>query len=130
APRCADTLDNLQPSIKRLKVEQSFQPVVPETENCKRSIVSTTEADLPQDAERKDHKPLKSETVEVKAEIPDVPFQTGFGIKEVKNEAVDNVPKPRLVSEHGLSGDSPKQENIKMEKKPEPKEEDLVDNPE
>lgn len=133
APRSADTLDNLQPSIKRLKVEQSFQPVVPETEGCKRSIVATTEAELSQGVERKDHRPLKSETLEVKAEIPDISVQTGFSIKETKSEAVEIVPKPRLVSEpgkHGLFSDSPKQENIKMEVKPEPKKEDLVDSPE
>ncbi|XP_023633222.1 histone acetyltransferase HAC12 isoform X2 [Capsella rubella] len=133
APRCADTLDNLQPSVKRLKVEQSFQPVVPETEICKLPIVSTTEADLSQDAERKDHKPLKTETVEVKAEIPDISVQTGFSIKEMKKEGVENVPKPRLVSElgkHGLSGESPKQENIKTEKTLELKKEDIVDTPE
>lgn len=133
-PRCADTLDNLQPSLKRLKVEQSFQPVVPKTESCKSSIVSTTDAEFSQDAERKDHRLLKSEILEVKVEIPDISVQAGFGIKETKSEPFENVPKPKPVSEpgkHGLSGDSPKQENIKTEKEPgRPKKEDLVESPE
>ncbi|KAG7591918.1 Zinc finger ZZ-type [Arabidopsis thaliana x Arabidopsis arenosa] len=133
-PRCADTLDNLQPSLKRLKVEQSLQPVVPKTESCKSSIVSTKEAEFSQDAERKDHRPLKSEILEVKVEIPDISVQAGFGIKETKSEPFENVPKSKPVSEpgkHGLSGDSPKQENIKTEKEPgRPKKEDLVESPE
>ncbi|CAH8321388.1 unnamed protein product [Eruca vesicaria subsp. sativa] len=123
APGCADSVDNLEPSSKRLKVEPSFQPVVPETEICKK------ETELSQDAERKDHMQkdaLKSEKLEVKEEIPDISVQAGFTINEIKHEAVET--KPRPVSEpgqHDLSGASLKQENIKMEK--EPKEEVLVE---
>ncbi|KAL1224192.1 Histone acetyltransferase HAC12 [Cardamine amara subsp. amara] len=140
-PRCADTLDNLQPSAKRVKVEQSFQPVVHETtESCKSSIVPKTEVELSQDTERKNHRhsnahaSLKSGNFEVKAEVPDISVQAGVGIKETKNEAVENAPKPRPGSEsgkHDISGDSPKQENIKMEKEPELlKKEDIVKSPE
>ncbi|KFK43875.1 histone acetyltransferase [Arabis alpina] len=193
APRCADTLDKLQPSSKRLKVEHSSQPVISmtehssqpvipmtehssqpvipktehsqpvipktehssqpvipktehssqpvisKTESCKSSIASITEAELSQDGEGKDHKhsdvhvPLKSETLVVKTEIPDISFQAGFSIKETENEAVENVLKPRSVCEpgqHDLSRAFPKQENIKMEKEPEQlKKEDLVKDP-
>ncbi|XP_024009095.1 histone acetyltransferase HAC12 isoform X2 [Eutrema salsugineum] len=139
APRCADTLDNLQPSSKRLKVEQSFQPVVPDTESCKSSVVSKTETELSQDTERKDHRhsdahaALKSENLEVKEEIPEISVQAVFSIKEMKHEAFENVPKPRPVIEpgkHDLSGASPKQENIKMEQDlKHSKKEDLVESP-
>lgn len=139
SPRCADTLDNLQPPSKRLKVEQSVQPVVPETESCKSYIVSTIETELSQDAERKDHRQsdahaaLKSGNLEVKEEIPDISVQAGFSIKEIKHEAFENVPKPMPVSEpgkHHLSGASPKQENIKIEQEPERvKKEVLVESP-
>ncbi|CAF2114993.1 unnamed protein product [Brassica napus] len=134
APGCTDTVDNLEPSSKRLKVEPSFPPVVRESEVCKSSIVPKAETEPSQNAERKDHMQsdahaaLKSEKLEVKEEIPDVSVQAGFSIKEIKHEAVENVPKPRPVSEpgqHDLSGASLKQENIKMEK--EPKEEVVVE---
>ncbi|CAN7096358.1 unnamed protein product [Brassica rapa subsp. narinosa] len=133
-PGCADSLDNLEPSSKRLKVEPSFQPVVRESEVCKSSIVPKAETESSQDAERKDHTQsdahaaLKSEKLEVKEEVPDVSVQAGFSIKEIKHEAVENVPKPRPVSEpgqHDLSGASVKQENIKVEQ--EPKEEVVVE---
>ncbi|WZZ83252.1 hypothetical protein YC2023_103824 [Brassica napus] len=134
APGCTDTVDNLEPSSKRLKVEPSFEPVVRESEVCKSSIVPKAETEPSQNAERKDHMQsdahaaLKSEKLEVKEEIPDVSVQAGFSIKEIKHEAVENVPKPRPVSEpgqHDLSGASLKQENVKMEK--EPKEEVVVE---
>ncbi|KAL0865223.1 hypothetical protein Bca101_044341 [Brassica carinata] len=134
APDCADTLDNLQASSKRLKVDPSFQSVVSETESCKSSTVCKTETELSQDAERKDHRHsdahavLESENVEVKEEISDISVRAGFGIKEIKHEAFENGPKPRPVSEpgqHDLSGASPKQENIKMEQ--ETKKEVLVE---
>ncbi|KAG5392416.1 hypothetical protein IGI04_022379 [Brassica rapa subsp. trilocularis] len=134
APGCADTLDNLQASSKRLKVEPSFQPVVSDTESCKSSTVSKTETELSQDAEREDHRHsdahavLKLENVEVIEEISDISVQAGFGIKEKQHEAFENDPKPRPVSEpgqHDLSGASPKQENIKMEQ--ETKKEVLVE---
>ncbi|XP_033132698.1 histone acetyltransferase HAC12 isoform X2 [Brassica rapa] len=122
---CDGTLDNLQPSSKRLKVEPSFQPVAPETESCKSSVVSQTETELSQDAERKDHRQsdahvaLKSGKLEVKEEVSDI------------SEAFENVHKPRPSSEpsqHDLAGVSPKQENINM--KQEPNKEDLVKSPE
>ncbi|CAF2083571.1 unnamed protein product [Brassica napus] len=134
APGCADTLDNLQASSKRLKVEPSFQPVVSDTESCKSSTVSKTETEISQDAEREDHRHsdahavLKSENVEVIEEISDISVQAGFGIKEKQHEAFENDPKHRPVSEpgqHDLSGASPKQENIKMEQ--ETKKEVLVE---
>ncbi|CAH8381259.1 unnamed protein product [Eruca vesicaria subsp. sativa] len=133
-PGCADTLDNLQGSSKRLKVEPSIQPVVSETESCKSSTVSKTETELSQDAERKDqghsdaHAVLKSENVEVKEDISDISVQAGFGIKEIKHEAFENDPKRTPVSEpgqHDQSDASPKQESIKMEQ--ETKKEVLVE---
>ncbi|CAN8312330.1 unnamed protein product [Cochlearia groenlandica] len=134
-PRCTDTLNHLQPPSKRLKVEQSFQPKFLETESCKSSTVSIPETVLSHDAERKDHRrsdahaPLKSETLEVKEELPDISVQDESGIKEPKYEAFENVSNPMHVSEtgnHGLSCASPKQENIKIEKEFEqPKKEDL-----
>ncbi|KAJ4890074.1 Histone acetyltransferase HAC12 [Raphanus sativus] len=134
APGCADAVDNLEPSSKRLKVAPSSQPVVSETEICKSSIVSKAETELSRDAERKDrmqsdaHAALKSEKLEVKEEIPDISVQAGCVIKEIKHEAVENTAKPRPASEpvqHDLSGASVKQENIKMEQ--EPKEEVVVE---
>ena len=122
---CDGTLDNLQPSSKRLKVEPSFQPVAPETENCKSSVVSKTETELSQDAERKDHRQsdanvaLKSGKLEGKEEVSDI------------SEAFENVHKPRPSSEpgqHDLSDVSPKQETLKM--KQEPNKEDLMKSPE
>ncbi|KAJ0257174.1 Histone acetyltransferase HAC12 [Hirschfeldia incana] len=134
APGCVDTLDNMQASSKRLKMEPSFQPVVSETESCKSSTVSQTETELSQDDERMDHRHsdahavLKSENVEVNEEISDISVQDGFGIKEIKHEAFENDPKPRPVSEpgqHDISGASPKQDTIQMEQ--ESKKEVLVE---
>ncbi|KAG2319822.1 hypothetical protein Bca52824_013035 [Brassica carinata] len=131
-----DTLDNLQPSSKRLKVEPSFQPVVPETESFKSPVVSKTETELSQDADRKDHRhsdahvALKSGKLEVKEEVSDISVQAGLGTKEIKHEAFENIPKPMPSSEpgkHVLSDVSPKQENIKT--KQEPNKEDLVKSP-
>ncbi|KAJ4879380.1 Histone acetyltransferase HAC12 [Raphanus sativus] len=119
---CADTLDNLQPPSKRLKVEPSSQPAVPETESCKSSVVSKTETELSQDADRKDHRhsdahvALKSGKLEVKEEVSDNSVQAG----EIKHDACENVPKPS----HDLSGVSTKQDNIRM--KQELNKEDLV----
>ncbi|CAH8388963.1 unnamed protein product [Eruca vesicaria subsp. sativa] len=127
-----DTLDNLQSSSKRLKVESSFQPVVPETESCKSSAVSNTETELSQDHRNCDaHVAVKSGKLEGKEEVCDISVQAGLGTKEIKDEAFENVHKPSPASEpgqHDLSGVLPMQENIKM--KQEPNKEDLVKSPE
>ncbi|KAH0852826.1 hypothetical protein HID58_093678 [Brassica napus] len=70
----ADISNHLQPSLKRLKVEQSSQPVEVETESCKSSVISVTEAQSSsQHAERKDHRHsdvrASSKYFEVKAEV-------------------------------------------------------------
>ncbi|CAN8233760.1 unnamed protein product [Cochlearia groenlandica] len=117
--------DHLQPSVKRLKSEQSSQPVDMETESCKSSVVSVSEAQSSQYTERKDHKHsdvrTSSKYFEVKAEVSEVSVQPRTGFKEAKIEISENIPKQRHVSEpvkQDLSDVSIRQENIKMEKKP------------
>ncbi|XP_010539592.1 PREDICTED: histone acetyltransferase HAC1-like [Tarenaya hassleriana] len=136
----ADISDNLQPSLKRLKVEQSSQPVASETQNCKSSVLAVREAQASHDAERMDYRPndvcapSKPETLEVKVEVPDVPVQAGPGLKETKCGITENIPKQRLVSEpvkHDKPVGSLKQEVTKTEKETvAPKKENLVESPE
>lgn len=121
-----DISDHLQPSLKRLKVEQSSQPVDVEIESCKSSVVSVTEAQSSQYAERKDHRHsdvrAPSKYFEVKAEVSDASVQTHPGFKETKIGIAENIPKQRPVSEpvkKDLSEASPRQENTKTEKEPE-----------
>ncbi|CAH2067859.1 unnamed protein product [Thlaspi arvense] len=130
-----DVSNHLQPSLKRLKVEQSSQPVDGETESCKSSAVSVTEAQSSQYAERKDHRHsdvrAPSKYFEVKAEVSEVSVQARPGFKETKVGIVENIPKQRPVIEPvkpDLSDASPRQEIIKMEKEPEPlKKENLAE---
>ncbi|XP_010531959.1 PREDICTED: histone acetyltransferase HAC1-like [Tarenaya hassleriana] len=139
-PPSADISDNLQPSLKRLKVEQSFQPVVSAVENFKSSVDSVREVQSPQDVERKDYRhsnvcaPSKLDTLEVKVEVSDVSGQAGSGFKETKNDISENISKQRPVSEsvkHDKCGGSPKQEICKIEKETEaPRKENLVESPE
>lgn len=121
----ADISVHLQPSLKRLKVEQSSQPVDVATESCKSSVVSVTEAQSSQYAERKDHRHsdgrAPSKYYEVKAEVSEVSVQTRPDFKETKTGIAEDIPKQRAVSElvkQDSSDASPRQENIKMEKKP------------
>nr|AAG60059.1 p300/CBP acetyltransferase-related protein 2 [Arabidopsis thaliana] len=122
----ADISGHLQPSLKRLKVEQSSQPVDVETESCKSSVVSVTEAQSSQYAERKDHKHsdvrAPSKYFEVKAEVSDFSVQTRPGFKDTKIGIAENIPKQRPVSQpdkQDLSDVSPMQETTKVEKEPE-----------
>ncbi|KAL0683784.1 hypothetical protein Bca4012_050632 [Brassica carinata] len=132
----ADVSNNLQPSLKRLKVEQSSQPVDVETESCKSSVISVTEAQSSsQHAERKDHRHsdvrASSKYFEVKAEVCEGSVQARPGFKERKSGIAENIPKQRPVIEpvkQDLPDASPRQEKCKMEKVSESlKEESLVE---
>ncbi|KAJ4909080.1 Histone acetyltransferase HAC1 [Raphanus sativus] len=120
----ADVSNHLQPSLKRLKVEQSSQPVDVETESCKSSVISVTEAQSSQHAERKDHRHsdvrASSKCFEVKAEVCEgSSVQARPGFKERKSGIAENIPKQRPVFEpvkKDLSDASPRQEKCKMEK--------------
>ncbi|CAN8240354.1 unnamed protein product [Cochlearia groenlandica] len=125
--------NHLQPSLKRLKVEQSSQPVELETESCKSSVVSVTEAQSSQYAGKKYHGHsdvrAPSKYFEVKAEISETSVQARPGFNETKNGIAENILRP--VSEafkQDFSDDSPRGENCKTEKGPEPlKKEKLVE---
>ncbi|CAG7893858.1 unnamed protein product [Brassica rapa] len=132
----ADISNHLQPSLKRLKVEQSSQPVEVETESCKSSVISVTEAQSSsQHAERKDHRHsdvrASSKYFEVKAEVCEGSVQARPGFKERKSGIAENIPKQRPVIEpvkQDLPDASPRQEKCKMEKVSESlKEESLVE---
>ncbi|KAH0852776.1 hypothetical protein HID58_093682 [Brassica napus] len=120
----ADISNHLQPSLKRLKVEQSSQPVEVETESCKSSVISVTEAQSSsQHAERKDHRHsdvrASSKYFEVKAEVCEGSVQARPGFKERKSGIAENIPKQRPVIEpvkQDLPDASPRQEKCKMEK--------------
>ncbi|CAH8355273.1 unnamed protein product [Eruca vesicaria subsp. sativa] len=118
-----DISNHLQPSLKRLKVEQSSQPVDVETESCKSSIISVTEAQSSQHAERKDHRNsdvrASSKYFEVKAELCEGSVQARPSFKERTNGIAENIPKQRPVIEsvkQDLPDPSPRQEKCKMEK--------------
>ncbi|KAG5410315.1 hypothetical protein IGI04_006634 [Brassica rapa subsp. trilocularis] len=132
----ADISNHLQPSLKRLKVEQSSQPVDVETESCKSSVISVTEAQSSsQHTERKDHRHsdvrASSKYFEVKAEVCEGSVQARPGFKERKIGIAENIPKQRPVIEpvkQDLPDASPRQEKCKMEKVSESlKEESLVE---
>ncbi|KAL0725777.1 hypothetical protein Bca4012_040376 [Brassica carinata] len=132
----ADISKHLQPSLKRLKVEQASQPVDVETESCKSSVVSITEAQSSQYAERMDHRQSNvrapSKYFEVKAEVSEASVQARPGFKETKIGIAENIPKQRPVVEavkQDLSDASPRQEKCKIEKEAEPPKKEIMVEP-
>ncbi|KAH0849609.1 hypothetical protein HID58_096279 [Brassica napus] len=101
-----------------------FSTVEVETESCKSSVISVTEAQSSsQHAERKDHRHsdvrASSKYFEVKAEVCEGSVQARPGFKERKRGIAENIPKQRPVIEpvkQDLPDASPRQEKCKMEK--------------
>ncbi|KAG8638160.1 histone acetyltransferase HAC1 isoform X2 [Manihot esculenta] len=119
-----ETSEELHPSLKRMKVEQSPQSFKPENETAVVSASVATDSHISQDVKLQDYKqgdafvPVKSEYMEIKLELPLSSLQGSPSNNEKKKDIVDrNSQKPNgeaIVQDE--STDLSKQESIKVEK--------------
>ncbi|KAK6284779.1 hypothetical protein POUND7_003731 [Theobroma cacao] len=124
-----DTSVDIQPSLKRMKIEQSsHQSVIAESEVPVVSGSAVVEPQGSQDIQRQDYQqsdrcmPVKSEPMEVKTEVPMSSAKGSPTIIEMK-DAVDDNCKQKTDGEPITSDDfggPPKQEKVKIEKESDP----------
>ncbi|OMO83300.1 Zinc finger, TAZ-type [Corchorus capsularis] len=123
-----DTSVDIQPSLKRMKIEQSSQSVIAESEGPLVSGSTAPEPHGSQDFQRQDYQhsdrvmAVKSEPMEVKTEVPMSTAKASPAIIEMK-DTVDEVCKQKTDGEPIVCdefGGLPKQENVKTEKEPDP----------
>ncbi|XVE89201.1 hypothetical protein DITRI_Ditri19aG0131600 [Diplodiscus trichospermus] len=118
-----DTSADIQPSLKRMKIEQSSQSVIAESEGpvVSRSVVA--EPHMSQDIQRQDYQhidrrmPVKPEPMEVKMEVPLSSTKGSPVVIEMK-DAVGDIGKQKTDGEPITCdefGGLPKQENAKIE---------------
>ncbi|XWS16583.1 hypothetical protein CRYUN_Cryun34aG0101100 [Craigia yunnanensis] len=121
-----DTSVDIQPSLKRMKIEQSSQSVIAESEGSIVSGSSVAEHHVSQDIQCQDYQhsdrsmPVKSEPMEMKMEVPMNSAKGSPAIIEMK-DAVDDICKQKADGEPIMCdefGGLPKQENAKIEKEP------------
>ncbi|XWS11676.1 hypothetical protein CRYUN_Cryun37aG0019600 [Craigia yunnanensis] len=119
-----DTSVDIQPSLKRMKIEQSSQSVIAESKVPVVSGSVVAEPHMSQDIQCQDYQhvdrcmPVKSEPMEVKMEVPTSSAKGSPVIIEMK-DAVDNISKQKIDGEPITCdefGGLPKQENAKIEK--------------
>ncbi|PRQ51791.1 putative histone acetyltransferase chromatin regulator PHD family [Rosa chinensis] len=125
-PPVAETSEEPQPSMKRLKIEQSSQSIIPDSVSNAVTASAIKEPHVSQDTQIQDYQqseismPIKSEFKEVKIEAS---LSSGHGnLDEMKdsfeencNQRQDSVPAP-YNEPAGLA----KQESIKLEKEIDP----------
>ncbi|XP_039017945.1 histone acetyltransferase HAC1-like [Hibiscus syriacus] len=120
-----DTSVDIQPSLKRMKREQSSQSVITKSEG---PLVSSSVAEThrSQDIHRQDHihvdrrMLVKSEPMEVKTEVPKISAEGGPVITEM-NVVLEDISKKKTDCEPTTCdefGGLHKQENAKIEKEP------------
>ncbi|XWS20574.1 hypothetical protein CRYUN_Cryun31cG0113900 [Craigia yunnanensis] len=121
-----DTSVDIQPSLKRMKIEQSSQSVIAESEGSVVSGFAVAEHHISQDIQRQDYQhsdrsmPVKSEPMEVKMEVTISSAKGSPAIIEMK-DAVDEICKQKADDEPIMCDEfdgPPKQENAKIEKEP------------
>ncbi|XP_050382412.1 histone acetyltransferase HAC1-like isoform X1 [Argentina anserina] len=125
-PSISETSEDPQPSIKRLKIEQSSQSVVPDPVSNAVTNSAIKEPHLSQDIQIQDYQqseismPIKSEFTEVRMEGP---ISSGQGnLDEMKDSLEENC-KQRQDGVPAPYNDPPglaKQESIKLEKETDP----------
>ncbi|KAM2268264.1 hypothetical protein ACFX1S_046407 [Malus domestica] len=121
-----ETSEDRQPSIKRMKIEQSSQPVHPDSVSSAVKASVVIEPHVPQDLQIQDYQhgeismPLKSEIAEVKMEVPS---SSGQGSADEMKYSVEDKGNQRHDGEsvsYNESAGLAKQENIKHEKETDP----------
>ncbi|XP_060196360.1 histone acetyltransferase HAC1-like isoform X2 [Lycium barbarum] len=112
--------NDLQPSLKRTKIEQPSQSLILETENCFMSV-SAGQSHVTQNAQLVEQhgNAVKSEVTDVMMEIPAMAVQVSPGSIDIRNDNLDGtcIQKPDgdpVVSSNAAS--LVKQENVKTEK--------------
>ncbi|XVE91163.1 hypothetical protein DITRI_Ditri20bG0132300 [Diplodiscus trichospermus] len=132
-----DTSVDIQPSLKRMKIEQASQSVIAESEGSVVSGSVVAEHDIFQDIQRQDYQqsdrsmPVKYEPIEVKMEVPMSSAKCSPAVIEMK-DAVDDICKQRNDAEPITCdefGGLPKQENAKIETEPDSVKEENVTQP-
>ncbi|CAN1139410.1 Histone acetyltransferase HAC12 [Linum perenne] len=131
-PSVIQTSEDLRPSLKRMKIEQSPQSLKPESEN---SASATSDTHMIQDVPCQDYKygdasvPVKTEYMEVKLDPPSSSRQASPNSVEKKMDTMDDITsqRPKEASIQVGSGDSAKKNRIKVEKETNPvKQENIV----
>uniref|UniRef100_A0A2P2MUJ5 histone acetyltransferase n=1 Tax=Rhizophora mucronata TaxID=61149 RepID=A0A2P2MUJ5_RHIMU len=121
--------EDLQPSSKRMKIEQSSQSVKLESEGSAISASAIGDSQISHDIWSQDYKhddigvPVKSEPMEAKLESPVVSKQGNSGNSERKQDNMDDISFQRPDGESIMHDESvclTKQESIKTEKETEP----------
>lgn len=125
ASSVVETSEDLQPSSKRLKMEQPSQSLLPESESSAVLVPVISDSHISKDAQHQEYgqsdiiMPIKSEFTEVKMEIPVNSVQGSPKISEVKKDNLDDMYNQRPDSEaitFHESADFSKEENVKIEK--------------
>ncbi|XP_059642973.1 histone acetyltransferase HAC1-like [Cornus florida] len=134
SPPVVETSEDLQPSLKRIKIEEPPQSLIPESENSALTIPAISESYAPQDVpcEEFHHADpcmlMESEVTEVKMEIPVSSVQESPIVSEMKDN-MDNTYSGRSYGESIVSNDPGfvKQVSLNMEKEmDQPKQENLT----
>ncbi|MCE3214699.1 hypothetical protein HAX54_053074 [Datura stramonium] len=120
SPVAVKTPEDLQPSLKRMKIEPSSQPHILETENF--VPVSACEPNVFQDAqlvEQNDAVVMKTEVTEVKMEALANAVQVSHGSTDIKKDTLDDTYTHRPAGDF-ITSSAPgclvKQENVNTEK--------------
>ncbi|KAB1212752.1 Histone acetyltransferase HAC12 [Morella rubra] len=128
-----ESSEDLHPSLKRMKIEQSPQAHIPESESSAVSVSAFNEPQGLQDFHLQDNQhgeirmPIKPEFPEVKKEVAE---SSGHeSLAEMKDDVIDNCnPESEPIMQDEPSGLS-KQENIKLEKESDPAKQENVTQP-
>nr|ASU54197.1 histone acetyltransferase [Hevea brasiliensis] len=127
-PAVVEISEELHPSLKRMKIEQSPQSFKPDNETAAVSASVTTDSHTSQDVQQQDYKqcdtgmPVKSEYMEVKLEVPLNSGQGSPSNNEMKKDIMDNNSQ-KPDGESAVQDESTslsKQESVKVEKETDP----------
>lgn len=136
APPVVETSEDIQPSLKRMKIEQSSQSLIPESQSAAVPISAISETNISQDVQHQEYQhgetrmPIKSELAEVKLEAPKSSTQENLGELKVAN--VNDSCNQGTECQPGMFDDPAgraKQENVKLEKEIEPAKQENVIQP-
>ncbi|XP_012087278.1 histone acetyltransferase HAC1 isoform X2 [Jatropha curcas] len=123
-----ETSEELHPSLKRMKIEQSPQSFKPESESSTISASATADSHISQDVQLQDYKQgdtcmaVKPEYMEVKLEVPVSSGQGGLSNNEKKKDNMDDTNNQRPDGESVVRDEATalaKQDSIKVEKETE-----------
>ncbi|CAI0442024.1 unnamed protein product [Linum tenue] len=134
APLVVETSEDLQPSLKRMKIEQSPQSAKPESES---SASAASDAHMTQDGQCQDYKygdasvPVKPEYIEVKLDGPLSSRQANTNNADMKKDNLDDITSQRLNESIVQDGpaDVARQDVVKVEKETDPVKQDNVSQP-